>query len=125
MPGVERTSRVVSESRTLEGVHGGIWESWCRARAQQKGNPLSPPLGVIEVIHVAPRGTNVAGRRVLVVASTVDYAENQPPMKKMKSRLEPIAFDDEDLEGTIQLHDDVLVITAWINGFLMKMGMVD
>ena len=46
-------------------------------------------------------------------------------MKKMKSRLEPIAFDDEDLEGTIQPHDDVLVITARINDFLMKMGMVD
>ena len=67
----------------------------------------------------------MAGKRVLAVASTVDCSENQPPVKKMKSRLEPIAFDVEDLEGTIQLHDDVLVITAWINGFLMKMGMVD
>ena len=38
--------------------------------AQQKGNPLPPPLGVIEVIHVAPRGINVAGSRVLAMAST-------------------------------------------------------
>ena len=54
--------------------------------AQQKGNPLSPPLGVIEVIHAASRGTNVAGRRVLAVASAGDCLENQPPVKKMKSR---------------------------------------
>ena len=68
---------------------------------QQKGNLLPPPLGVIEVIHAAPRGTNAAGRRVLAVASTGDCLEYQPLVKKMKSQLEPIAFDDEDLEGTI------------------------
>ena len=54
--------------------------------AQQKGNRLSPPLGVIEVIHAASRGTDAAGRRVLAVASAGDCLENQPPMKKMKSR---------------------------------------
>ena len=93
--------------------------------AQQKGNPLPPPLGVIEVIHAALRGTNAAGRRVLAVASTGDCSENQPPVKKMKSQLEPIAFDDEDLEGTIQPHDDALVIMARIGSFLVKRVMVD
>ena len=43
----------------------------------------------------------------------------------MKSRLEPIAFDDEDLEGTIQPHDDALVIAAQIDGFLVKRVMID
>ena len=92
--------------------------------AQQKGNPLPPPLGVIEVIHAVLRGTNAAGRRVLAVASTGDCSENQPPVKKMKSQLEPIAFDDDDLEGTIQAHDDALVITARIGSFLVKRVMV-
>ena len=27
--------------------------------AQQKGNPLPPPLGVIKVIHAIPRGTTI------------------------------------------------------------------
>ena len=93
--------------------------------AQQKGNPLPPPLGVIEVIHAVSRGTNTAGMRVLVVTSTREFSENQPPVKKMKSQLEPIAFDDEDLEGMIQPHNDALVITAWIGGFLVKRVMVD
>ena len=67
----------------------------------------------------------MAGRRVLVVASTRDCLENQPLVKKMKSRWEPIAYDDKDLEGIIQLYDDALVITAWISGFLVKRVMVD
>ena len=43
----------------------------------------------------------------------------------MKGRLDPIAFDDEDLEGTIQPRDDALVIAARINGFLVKRVMID
>ena len=39
--------------------------------------------------------------------------------------MEPIAFDDENLEGTTQPHDDALVIAARISGFLVKRVMVD
>ena len=39
----------------------------------------------------------------------------QPSKKKLKYTREPIAFNDDDLEGTIQPHDDALVVTAWIN----------
>ena len=69
--------------------------------AQQKGNLLPPPLGVIEVIHAVPRGTNTVRMRVSTMASTGDFSGDQPPTKRMKSQLEPIAFDNEDLEGMI------------------------
>ena len=36
-----------------------------------------------------------------------------------------ISFDEEDLEGTIQPHDDALVVIAWINCFLVKRMMID
>ena len=49
----------------------------------------------------------------------------QLPEKKMKISRGPITFDEEDLEGTIQLHDDALVVTAQISGFLVKRVMVD
>ena len=65
------------------------------------------------------------GTRVFTVASRRDFSEDQPPAKRMKGRLDPIAFDDEDLEGTIQPHDDALVIAARINGFLVKRVMID
>ena len=43
----------------------------------------------------------------------------------MKIGREPIAFEDEDLEGMIQPHDDALVVTAQISGFLVNKVMVD
>ena len=69
--------------------------------AQQKGNLLPPPLGVIEVIHAVSRGTNTVGMRVSTMASTGDFSKDQPLTKRMKSQLEPIAFDNKDLEGMI------------------------
>ena len=43
----------------------------------------------------------------------------------MKIGREPITFYDDDLEGTIQPHDDALGVTGWINGFIVKRVMVD
>ena len=93
--------------------------------AQQRGNPLPPPLGVIEVIHAALRGPIITSRGVLTIVSTGNCVGEQSPEKKMKIKREPIAFGDEDLEGTVQPHDDTLVVTAWISGFLVKRVMVD
>ena len=43
----------------------------------------------------------------------------------MKISRGPIAFDEEDLEGTIQPHGDALVVMAWISGFLVKRVMIN
>ena len=51
--------------------------------------------------------------------------DEQPFEKKLKFTREPIAFDDDDLEGTIQPHDDALVVTTRINGFIVKRVLVD
>ena len=87
---------------------------------QQKRNPLPPPLGVIEVIHAALRDV-AAAKGVLTVACT----EGESPEKRMKVGRLTISFDEEDLEGTIQPHDDALVVTARISGFLVKRVMID
>ena len=42
------------------------------------------------------------------------------PEKKLKSGKEKIAFDDNDLEGMTQSHDDALVVALKIRGFLVK-----
>ena len=72
-----------------------------RLGAQQKGNPIPPPLGIIEVIHAVLGSTNIVGTRVSTLAFIEDFSEDHPPTKRTKGRLEPIAFDDEDLKGTI------------------------
>ena len=62
-------------------------------------------------------GTSVSQRKgVLTVVLTKDDKEDVRLKKKMKLTRELIAFDDDDLEGINQLHDDALVVTAWING---------
>ena len=45
--------------------------------------------------------------------------------KRMKVSRRVISFDEEDLEGTIQPHDDALVVTGRINGFVVKRVMID
>ena len=91
-----------------------------RQGVQQKRNPLLPPLGVIEVIHAAPRGT-AAVKRVLTVACTGgDSVE-----KKQKVERLTISFGEDDLEGMVQPHDDALVVMARIGGFLVKRVMID
>ena len=93
--------------------------------AQQRGNPVSPPLWIIEVIHAVPRSKNAVGTKVSTVASTGDFSKDQPPTKRMKGQLEPITLDDEDLEGMTQPHNDALMIAAQISGFLVKKVMID
>ena len=43
----------------------------------------------------------------------------------MRFTREPLAFDNNDLEGTIQPHDDALVVMAQIKGFIVKRLMID
>ena len=52
-------------------------------------------------------------------------AGEQPSKTKLKHTREPIAFNDDDMEGTIQPHDDALVVTARINGFMVKKVLID
>ena len=106
----------VTDSRNQESGQG----------ARPRGNPLPPPLGVIEVIHAASRGTQGSRRRgILAIASGGSCTGEQPSEKKLKYTREPITFNDDDLEGTIQSHNDALVVTVWINGFIVKRVLID
>ena len=62
---------------------------------------------------------------MLAVVLVEDCSGKQLSGKKMRFTREPIAFNDNDLEGTIQPHDDALVVTTIINGFIVKRVMVD
>ncbi|XP_030945724.1 uncharacterized protein LOC115970201 [Quercus lobata] len=53
------------------------------------------------------------------------YPDEQPFEKKLKLTREPITFNDDNLEGMIQPHDDALVVTALINGFIVKRVLID
>ncbi|XP_075636678.1 uncharacterized protein LOC142608907 [Castanea sativa] len=89
-------------------------------------NPLPPPLGVIEVIHAVPRGIRASTMKgVLAVVSAEGCAGEQSPGKKPRYTRQPIAFDDDNLEGTTQPHYDALVVIARVRGFIVKRVMID
>ena len=89
-------------------------------------NPFPPPLGVIEAIHAASKDTLVSkGRGVLAMVPADDCPGKQPSEKKLKFTREPIAFNDDDLEEMIQPHDDTLVVTTQVNGFIVNRVMID
>ena len=62
---------------------------------------------------------------MLVVVSAKGRVGKQPFEKKLKNPREPIAFNDDDLEGTIQPHDDALLVATRINGFIIKRVLID
>ena len=62
---------------------------------------------------------------MLAMVSSKGSTGEQPSEKKLKYTGEPIAFNDDDLEGTIQPHDDALVDAARINGFIVKRVLID
>ena len=64
-------------------------------------------------------------RRVLTVVPTEGRSGKQPFEKKLKLTREPITFNDDNLEGTIQSHDNALVVTAQINNFIVKRVLID
>ena len=80
---------------------------------------------MIKVIYAAPKGATITRRGVLTVAPKENCSEKQPLEKRIKVGRVPISFDEEDLEGTIQPHDDLLVVTAWISGFLVKRVIIE
>ena len=87
--------------------------------------PSRPPLRTINVIFATPGRTGSYPSRVMSVARLSSGDINQNP-KRAKVELPLVmGFSDEDKIGTIQPHDDSLVITLQIGGYDVKRVMVD
>ena len=91
----------------------------------QRDVPSRPPLGTINVIFAAPGRTGSCPSRVMFVAHLSSKDPNQEPKKARVERPLVMGFSDEDKIGTIQPHDDALVITLRIGGYDVKRVMVD
>lgn len=97
-----------------------------RQASRTQEDALPPSLGIIKVIHVASIGTSVSRLKGVLNLVSVESAEGGArPVKKLKLSRGSIEFDDDDLEGTTQPHDDALMVTTRINGFIMKRVLVD
>ena len=91
----------------------------------QRDVPSRPPLGTINVIFTAPSQTGSCPSRVMYVARLPSENINQELKRARVERPLVMGFLDEDKIGTIQSHDDALVITLRIGGYDVKRVMVD
>ncbi|KAL4600618.1 hypothetical protein ACB092_11G212300 [Castanea dentata] len=90
----------------------------------QKNNPSWPALGTINVIFVAPGRTGSGPTRVMAVShSQAEEAGYRP--KRLKVNLPVLGFSEEDKVGTIQPHDNALVVTLRIGNYDVKRVMID
>ena len=97
-----------------------------QSRPGAQGNTSSRPLlGTINVIFAAPGRTDSHPSRVMSVAQLpAENSNSELKMAKVEIQL-ALSFSDEDKVGTIQPHDDTLVVTLRIGGYDVKRVLVD
>ena len=84
-----------------------------------------PLLGTINVIFAALGRTRSFPSRVMSVAR-LPFEDSSSGLKRAKMDIQPIlGFSDEGKIGTIQPHDDTLVVTLRIGGYDVKRVLVD
>ena len=91
----------------------------------ERETPSRPPLGTINVIFAAPGRTGSCPSRVMSVARLPSQDTSREPKRARLERTLVIGFSNEDKIGTIQPHDDALVITLRIGGYDVKRVIVD
>ena len=84
----------------------------------ERENPSRPPLGTINVIFAVPDRTGSCPSGVMSVARLFPEDSSHEPKRAKLDQSLIMGFSDEDKIGTIQPHDDALVITLRIGGMM-------
>ena len=91
-----------------------------------KGSSLTPAWDTINVIFARPGKNGTSGTRVMSVGMGYDMEANDLALKRERMMVTPtLDFSDEDKQGTLQPHDDALVVTVRIRGYDVKKVLVD
>ena len=91
-----------------------------------QGNTASkPPLGTINVIFAAPGRTRSCSTRIMSVSHYTDEEPSSVPKRAKTNVPLVLSFLEADKQGTIQPHDDALVVTLRIGGYDVKRVMID
>ena len=84
-----------------------------------------PPLGTINVIFAALEKTGSCSSRIMSISCCTDEGSSLMPKRVKMNVSLVLSFSDEDKLGTIQPHDDALVVTLRICGYDVKRVMID
>ena len=117
--------QLVREGKLKQLLHHSSGLGGQANSGSQRDIPSRPPLGTINVIFAVPGRTGSCPSRIMSVARLSSGDINQDPKRARVELPLVMGFSDEDKIGTIQPHDDALVITLRIGGYDMKRVMVD
>ena len=84
-----------------------------------------PPLSTINVIFAASGRIRSCPSRVMSLSRHLDEGSNSMPKRVKMGIPLVLGFSYEDKLGTIQPHDDALVVTLRIGGYDVKRVMID
>ena len=121
----DHLDQLVREGKLKQLLHHSSGQGSQAGSESRRDIPLRPPLGTINVIFVAPGRTGSFPSRVMSVSRLSSGDINQDLKRARVGMPLVMGFSDEDKIGTIQPHDDALVITLRIRGYDVKRVMVD
>ena len=117
--------QLVREGKLKQLLHHSSGLGGQANSGSQRDIPSRSPLGTINVIFAAPGRIGSCPSRIMYVARLSSGDTNKDPKRARVELPLVIGFSDEDKIGTIQPHDDALVITFRIGGYDVKRVMVD
>ena len=121
----DHLDQIVREGKLKQLLHHSSGLRGQANSGSQRDIPSRPPLGIINVIFAAPGRTGSCPSRIMFVARLSSGDTNQDPKRARVELPLVMGFLDEDKIGTIQPHDDALVITLRIRSYDVKRVMVD
>ena len=121
----DHLDQLVREGKLKSLLHHSSGQGNQMSSNSRKNAPSGPPLGTINVIFAAPGRIGSCPSKVMsVVRLSVDEGSSEPKRAKVLTQL-TLDFSDEDKAGTIQPHDDTLVVTLRIGGYDVRRVLVD
>ncbi|XP_050242181.1 uncharacterized protein LOC126691157 [Quercus robur] len=116
--------RLVREGKLRHLLHRP--EGWReQSNIETRQSTLRPPIDTINVILAAPGRTGSSPFRVMSVGRFSTEPDDRESKRARVIATPLIGFSEEDKQGTLQPHDDALVVTLRIGGYDVKRVLVD
>ena len=121
----DHLEQLVREGRLKHLLHHSSGRGGQSSSTSQGSVAPKLPFSTINFIFAAPARTGSFPSRIMLVSCYSDEDFNSRP-KRIKTNIPLVlSFSDVDKQGTIQPHDDALVVTLRIGGYDAKRVMVD
>ena len=121
----DHLDQLVREGKLKQLLHYSNGQASQTSSEPRRDTSSRRPLGTINVIFVAPGRSRSCPSRIMSVARLSSEDSNSEP-KRAKLSIQPaLSFSNEDKIGTIQPHDNALVVTLRIGGYDVKRVMMD